>query len=456
MSLQVIKTLNRPSQSLCRIMKMSHRNIIKLPLRQSSNSRYPSPKLELPPIVLNTEFLLNPDNKEAIRNNIKARLSDADIDKIHELAAAGNQQEQLAAAECQQADQQEQLLAELVKCPNMSHPKVANLSEPAIVFQRDFVPPDHKIRSFEEIARILGGAKFNNLKPFTGERSYYLTGVLAELEQALIQWAVSQLEEKGFQLISVPDILHSDIIRRCGMNVDGERTQVYRLDPRFGDAALSGTAEMAIGGFLMGKQLTDLPLKICAVSRCYRAEAAQNVQDKGLYRVHQFYKVEMFMVTEGKTEASQEALHEILAIEQQMFDSLGLAYKVLDMSPDELGDPAARKYDVEAWMPGRNFWGEISSCSDCTDFQARRLNITDSNGRFCHTVNGTACAVPRMILALCEQHQTLNGSVAVPAPLRKFLRGNPDVLAGKPKKQRATLMYVNSANYFDNQNVARE
>jgi len=396
-------------------------------------SKYPSPDIMLPRIVLNTDFYLDPKNTDAIRANILKRNSDANIDKVMDMKNKSSD---------------EQLMAELVKVPNMSHPGVSDLTEPKVVFIKDFVPPEHKIRNFEEISRILGGARLNNLSLMSGERTYYLTGVLAELEQALINWTVDVLQSKGFNLISVPDILHPDIIERCGMNVSGERTQVYQLSSRFGQAALSGTAEMALGGYLMSKRIQDLPLKLCAVSRCYRAEASQSLQDKGLYRVHQFNKVEMFVVTSGEESSSQTALSEVLAIEREMFDQLGLSYRVLDMSPDELGDPAARKYDIEAWMPGRQFWGEISSCSDCTDYQARRLDIRRADHSICHTVNGTACAVPRMIIALCEQLQTLNGSVAVPEVLQPYLRGR-SVLQGKPRKLRPNLVFVNSANFFE-------
>lgn len=435
----MLRTISYKSSYLKSCIRQSTRENILWPRKLSS---YPCPKLELPAISLDKQFYLDPNNIEAIRQNIKARNSVADIDSAHQLHAEGRDEKDV--------------LAKLVTCPNMSHPKVAHLTEPNLVFQRDFIPPEHKIRSFDEMSKILGGAaRLQNLKNLCGERSYYLTGVLANLEQALIHWAVQQLTNKGFNLISVPDILHSDIIQRCGMNVDGERTQVYKLGKEFGSAALSGTSEMAIGGFLMGKKMDKLPLKLCAVSRCFRAEASKNVQDKGLYRVHQFYKVEMFIVTDGNTDASQEALHQVLDIEREMFDSLGLAYRVLDMSPDELGDPAARKYDIEAWMPGRNFWGEISSCSDCTDYQARRLSIKDSQGNFCHTVNGTACAVPRMIIALCEQHQTSNGSIHVPEILRPFL-GGVDVLQAKSKKLRPNLKYINSANFFEKENVVMD
>jgi len=407
-----------------------------LPVRRCLCTRPPPSisQFKLPAIQLDTAFYLNPDNRDSIRDNIASRQSDADIDKVLRLHA--NQ------------SAEDDILHEMKRVPNMSHPSVQHLTEPRVVLQKDFTPPPYKIRGFEEICKILGGARLSNLGHLSGERTYYLTGPLAELEMALINWSVDTIASKGFNLISVPDILHPDIIERCGMNVEGERTQVYQLDPAFGKAALSGTAEMAIGGYLMSRPIKELPLKLCAVSRCYRAEASQNQQDKGLYRVHQFNKVEMFMVTAGDEESSQAALNQIHAIERDMFDQLGLSYRVLDMSPDELGDPAARKYDIEAWMPGRQFWGEISSCSDCTDYQTRRLNIKDTSNKFCHTVNGTACAVPRMIIALCEQLQTENGSLQVPEALQPYLR-NRAILQGKPRKKRPNLVFVKSANFFD-------
>jgi len=403
------------------------------PVRLASS--YPHQNISLPKIKLDLDFYLNPSNTAAIRRNIKQRNSDADIDSVIKLNSSNK-------------DDLNRLLKNV---PNMSHPLVQDLDEPKVIFCREFETPDFKIQNFDEISRALGGlCRMQNLGLFSGERTYYLTGLLAELEQALINWTVDSLTQKGFNLISVPDILHPDIIERCGMNVEGERTQVYKLGNEFGEAALSGTAEMAIGGYLMSKRLTDLPLKLCAVSRCYRAEASQNKQDKGLYRVHQFNKVEMFVVTAGNSGASQSALQEVQAIERDMFDQLGLSYRVLDMSPDELGNPAARKFDIEAWMPGRQLWGEISSCSDCTDYQARRLDIKDNQDSFCHTVNGTACAVPRMIIALCEQLQTSRGNVAVPQVLRPYLRQR-EVLQGLPKKERLNLTYVSSANFFDQQ-----
>ena len=205
-----------------------------------------------------------------------------------------------------------------------------------------------------------------------------------------------------------------------------------------------------MGGWLAGRSLEELPLKLAAVSRCFRAETGGAKEEAGLYRVHQFTKVEMFIVTEGRLEASERSLEEILALQRELFSLLGLSHRVLAMCPEELGDPAYRKYDIEAWMPGRQggFWGEISSCSNCTDYQARRLGVISSCGQnFCHTVNGTACAVPRMIIAICEQFQHKNGSVEVPEVLRPFL-GGKDLLEPLPKKKRPNLLWMPGANYL--------
>ena len=132
-------------------------------------------------------------------------------------------------------------------------------------------------------------------------------------------------------------------------------------------------------------KMSELPSKLCAVSRCYRAETGRQGEEKGLYRVHQFTKVEMFCVTEGSLDASGEALDLVHGVERELFTSLGLSYRVLDMCGEELGDPAREKRDVEAWLPGRGMWGEVSSCSNCGDYQARRLGVRDQGGRYCHT-----------------------------------------------------------------------
>jgi len=198
------------------------------------------------------------------------------------------------------------------------------------------------------------------------------------------------------------------------------------------ELCLSGTAEMAIGGSLQDRifEEDELPLKLAAISRCYRAETSSLEEERGLYRVHEFTKVEIFGVTANETGKESDTLQqEFRSIEESNFSTLGLHFKTLEMPPTELGLPAFRKFDIEAWMPGRKMFGEISSCSNCTDYQSRRLNIRyrpkNSTGssklKFVHTVNGTACAVPRMLIALIETFQQPDQSIKIPRILERFM-----------------------------------
>lgn len=266
--------------------------------------------------------------------------------------------------------------------------------------------------------------KTDNLTNYCGDRSYYFLGPLAKIEHALVQYSLAKLLKNGFKLISVPDILPDELINRCGMDSVSERNQIYTLASNYygNKWCLSGTSEMALAGFLMNKNIpkSELPLKLCAVSRCYRAEVSSIAEEKGIYRVHQFTKVEMFGACLPE-ESENMALY-FRTIQEELFKTLGLHYRVLDMAKHELGTQSYRKYDIEAWMPGRNKYGEISSCSDCTDYQTKKLGIR-SNDIYLHTVNGTACAVPRLIIALVETHQTADGSLKLPEKLNNYVIG---------------------------------
>lgn len=234
-------------------------------------------------------------------------------------------------------------------------------------------------------------------------------------------YTTTEILKHGFSIVSVPDILPAEVIKSCGMNTDGERNQVYRLLPS--NLCLSGTSEMALAGYFAGSRIKNnkLPIKVTAISKCFRAETSGVLEERGIYRVHQFTKVEMFSVC--RPAESSSILEEFKEIEVKLFKNLGLHIQLLDMPPFELGAPAYRKYDIEAWMPGRKVWGEISSCSDCTDYQSRRLNIrVDDSDEFAHTVNGTACAVPRMLIAIIESFQREDGSIDVPEALRSFMK----------------------------------
>lgn len=227
----------------------------------------------------------------------------------------------------------------------------------------------------------------------------------------------------------VPDMLKGAVFEGCGMQPNAHRSQVYSLDPnRFPDLNLAGTGEVGVAGYFMDHAVNwkDLPVRTMCSSTCYRAETDTGRETWGLYRVHHFNKVEMFGVTADETgDESSQLLDEFVSLQKEMFSALGLHYRVLDMPTQELGPPAHRKFDIEAWMPGRNNYGEISSGSNCTDYQSRRLNIVyereDGSLQYAHTVNATACAIPRTVIAILETHQTKEGTVHVPPALQPYL-----------------------------------
>ncbi|XP_041568384.2 serine--tRNA ligase, mitochondrial isoform X4 [Taeniopygia guttata] len=276
------------------------------------------------------------------------------------------------------------------------------------------------------------------LSHVSGHRSYYLSGAGALLQHALVTFTLRKLLSKGFLPMTVPDLLRGAIFEGCGVQPSATPSQVYTIDPaRFEDLCLAGTSEVGIAGYFMDHavQLQDLPVRVVCSSTCYRTETDTGREPWGLYRVHQFTKVEMFGVTaaERGTE-SEELLDEFLGLQKEIFSELGLHYRVLDMPTEELGLPAYRKFDIEAWMPGRGKFGEISSASNCTDYQSRRLNIMYSGegGQLshAHTVNGTACAVPRLLIALLECNQLPDGRVRVPPVLQPLV--GQEVLARPP------------------------
>ena len=263
----------------------------------------------------------------------------------------------------------------------------------------------------------------------------------AMLELALINWAMQKVVSKGFKPMVVPDLVRQSTMEKCGFQPRAENTQVYNIESS--ELCLAGTAEILLGGVYMDEVVDEkqLPIKMAAFSHCFRTEAgAAGASTRGMYRLHQFSKVEMFVVS--TPEQSDELHDELIGIEEEMYRELGFHFKVLDMSSEDLGAPAYRKFDIEAWMPALERYGEISSASNCTDYQARRLNIkyrpnaVDGKKQplaHCHTLNATACAVPRMIITILENFQNEDGSVNVPEPLQPFMGGlkvlTPEVVA---------------------------
>lgn len=315
--------------------------------------------------------------------------------------------------------------------PNMTHPEAPvgaseeENREVRRVGERptfDFVPRNH-IELGEELDLI----DFEGGTRVAGQKFYYLKNEAVFLEYALIRYAMDLLVQEGFTLYATPDLARSEILDGIGFNPRGEETQVYSIANS--DLCLIGTAEITLGGLYTDQILReeDMPLKLLGVSHCFRTEAgAPGRAAKGLYRVHQFTKVEMFAFT--KPEES-EAIHEaFVRYEEAIFGGLGIPYRIMDICTGDLGGPAYRKYDLEAWMPGRGDgggWGEITSTSNCTDYQARRLKIRyrskqTGKNEYVHMVNGTAVAVSRALIAILENFQQADGSVVVPEVLRKY------------------------------------
>lgn len=317
--------------------------------------------------------------------------------------------------------------------PNMAHPDCpvgvddkSNLEcgrgkhEPPTF---DFQPLDHvELGQKHDWIDFEGGART------TGAGFYFLKGDMVLLDLALQQFTVNELVKRGFLPTVTPDLAQNSVLEGIGFMPRGPETQVYSIENS--NLSLIGTSEITLGGLYSGETLldTDLPIKICGISHCYRTEAgAAGRASRGLYRVHQFTKVEMFAFTLPE---QSDAMHEELKqIECDIFDALEVPYRIVDTATGDLGGPAYRKWDLEAWMPGRGEageWGEITSTSNCTDYQARRLNIRyrkkDVKGtHFVHTLNGTAIALSRGIISILENHQNADGSVNVPKVLQPFL-----------------------------------
>jgi len=321
--------------------------------------------------------------------------------------------------------------------PNLSHPDVprghtdhdhAELRQVGAV--RDFEAEGFEPKDHLEIAEALDLVDFGAGAKVTGQKFYYLVNEAVLLDMALQRYALGVALEHGFKIHTTPDLARVEILDGLGFNPRGESTQVYSVANS--DLCLVGTAEITLGGMFADEILPAerLPLLVAGLSHCFRTEAGSAGQEsRGLYRVHQFTKVELFAFTVGELGHS-EAMHaRMLAVEEALFQGLGLPYRVLDIATGDLGGPAYRKYDLEAWMPGRGTWGEITSTSNCTDYQARRLKIRyrpepvdgkKQKPKMVHMLNGTAVATSRALVAILENFQQADGSVLVPEVLRAW------------------------------------
>ena len=286
-----------------------------------------------------------------------------------------------------------------------------------------FKPLDHV-----ELAEKLDLVDFEGGASVAGHGFYFLKNEAVLLELALQRYAVEVLMGEGFTPVTTPDVARNDVLTGIGFNPRGPETQIYSIENT--DLSLVATAEITLGGMLAGQILDaeSLPRKYCGISHCFRTEAgAHGRATRGLYRVHQFTKIEMFAFT--LPEQSDAMLDQLRGLECRLFDGLGIPYRVVDTATGDLGGPAYRKFDLEAWMPGRGEageFGEVTSTSNCTDYQARRLNVRykiagEKGTHFVHTLNGTAIAISRALIAILENYQQADGSILIPEVLRAFV-----------------------------------
>ena len=363
------------------------------------------------------------------QDNGKRKLESAERDA--HVAEGRRLKEEVAGLEKRLAESRETLRALMLSIPNLLYPglpeggeedfrELRRVGEPR---KFEFEPLDHvELNEKLDLFDFEAGAKV------VGPKWYYLKNEAVLLELALQRMAFDYVMEAGFTPFATPDVARREIVDGLAFSPRGAETQIYSIAGT--DLDLIGTSEITLGGIHADALIdeADLPLRMAGISHCFRTEAGSaGRESKGLYRVHQFSKVEMFAIVRPE---DSEAMHdELVAIEERILQALEIPYRVIDIAAGDLGASAYRKFDIEGWMPMRGDgggYGELTSASNCTDYQARRLKTRfrragAKKSELVHTLNGTAIAVPRTIVAILENHQRVDGSVAIPAALQGYL-----------------------------------
>ena len=335
--------------------------------------------------------------------------------------------EELAEAEAEYAEIDKKFMEKARTIPNYAHPEAPVGKEDkdslAVKFWGEPTKFSFKAKDHVQLGEALDILDFDNGAKVAGQKFYYIKNKGVILQMALERYAMDIVLKHGFTPFITPDIAKEEILNGIGFNPRGAESNIYTIEGT--GTCLVGTAEITLGGYYSGEIIPKekLPIKMTGLSHCFRREAGGAGQySKGLYRVHQFSKLEMFIYC--LPEESDAYHEEILSIEEEIFQGLGLPYRVVDTATGDLGAPAYRKFDIEAWMPGRGDdgeYGEVTSTSNCTDYQARSLNIRyrddDGKPKFVHMLNGTAVALSRAIVAILENYQNEDGSVTIPSSL---------------------------------------
>jgi seryl-tRNA synthetase len=364
------------------------------------------------------------DEARAAQKTLSKQVSTASADERPALIERAKE----LAATVKDAEAAEQFVELSLRAAHLAVPNVIEGAPPG--GEDDFVVLEHfgtppriaNPREHTEIGEDLRAIDTVRGAKVSGSRFYFLTGVGAELELALVNLAMEQARAAGFIPVIAPALVKPETMEGTGF-LGAHASEVYKLADD--DLYLVGTSEVALAGYHADEILTELPLRYAGFSSCFRREAGSYGKDtKGIIRVHWFDKVEMFSYV-AVDEAAAE--HErLLAWEREFMDKLELAYRVIDVAAGDLGSSAARKFDIEAWFPSQSAYRELTSTSNCTTYQARRLNIrsrgTDGTAPVA-TLNGTLCAIARTIACLLDHHQQPDGSVYVPQALRPWLGG---------------------------------
>jgi seryl-tRNA synthetase len=294
----------------------------------------------------------------------------------------------------------------------------------------DFEPKDHV-----QLGLALGIIDIERAVRLAGARNYFLKGAGAMLHWAILRFAMDSMVKKGYTPFSVPMLMRNEVMAGTGY-YPGSEEQTYRMERD--ELNLAGTAEVPLTAFFSGEIIPEetLPQKFAGLSTCYRREAGAAGKDTyGLYRIHQFDKVEQVVICKNDPAESAKYHEEILANAEAVMQAIGIPYRVVKVCTGDLGRGQAKKYDIEAWMPSRKNYGETHSASKFYDFQARRLNLRYKDGKtkknlFCHTLNNTVIASPRILIPVLELNQNKDGSVNIPEVLRPYMNGMGTIKAG--------------------------
>lgn len=375
------------------------------------------------------ETLVAVEEKRALRNVVSEQIAEAKrahedaADKIEAMRVVG---EDIKMLNARLKEVESALAEELLQVPNLPEPSAPTGGEENSVVLHHwgaprrfaFTPLDHlDLAARHDLIDMERGARTS------GSRFTYLKGDLVFLQFALVQFALQKLASKGFRPVVVPVLVRDEAMYGTGF-FPTDLQQIYRIESD--SLNLVGTSEVPLAALHMDEILdeTDLPVRYVGYSTCFRREAGAAGKDtRGIFRVHQFDKVEMFSFCAPEKSAEE---HDFMrSIEEEILQDLGLPYRAVNIAAGDLGAPAAKKYDLEAWIPTQERYREVTSCSNCTDYQARRLRVRAKGDKgapyLLHTLNGTVVAIGRTIIAIMENYQTEDGRVDTPPALRPFL-----------------------------------